>query len=279
MDKCLFIQDDCIIVVYVDDCLLFSKLDDVLDKMISYLGQTFKITTTANLETYRGLEVTQNDNGTTTLRQPGLIDKVIRICGLETKSNTHLMPADKILHKNDKINEPRIHTWSYHQVIGILNYKAASTRPDITFAIHQCARFSADPKRHHEIAVQQIVRYLKGSRDKGYILHPTDTPTIDCYTDADFAASWTSETLADPSSAYSRSGYIITFASCPILWTLKIQTETALLTTKAEYISLSQALRDLIPLRTVLQEVSKTFGYEFKKQLLIPPHLKTTKVV
>jgi len=206
VDKCLVIQDDCIIVIYVDDCLLFRKSDDVLDKMILSLRQIFKITTTANLETYLGLEISQNGNGTITLRQPGLIDKVIKICGLESESNTRLTLVDKILQNNDTINEPRLHQWSYCQVIDILNYIVASTQPDITFTIHECTRFSADPKCHHEITVRQIVGYLKGARDKGYILHPTDTPTIDCYADADFAGAWTSETLEEPSSAYSRSG-------------------------------------------------------------------------
>ncbi len=42
----------------------------------------------------------------------------------------------------------------------------------------------------------------------------------------------------------SRTGYVIMYANCPILWVsrLQIQTEIALSTAKAEYIALSQAL-------------------------------------
>lgn len=90
-------------------------------------------------------------------------------------------------------------------------------------------------------------------------------PTIDCYVDADFVGTWTPLNSEDPSSVHSRSGYIIMFAKCPILWTSKLQSEIALSTMKAEYISLSQALWDLIPLRTVLKEVSKTFGYDVQQ--------------
>ena len=39
-----------------------------------------------------------------------------------------------------------------------------------------------------------------------------------------------------------------------------MQTEIALLTTEAEYISLSQSMRDLIPLRHIMLEVSSVFG-------------------
>jgi hypothetical protein len=233
--------------------------------MINLLNKQFKITSSTSIETYLGLEVSNNSDGSITLRQPGLIDKVIKTCGLENESNEHLTPADKILCDSDGTNAPRQHNWSYRQVIGILNYIAASSRPDITFAVHQCARFSANPKRHHEIAVRRIVRYLKGTKDKGYVLRPTTTPTIDCYVDADFAGTWTLETSSEPTSVKSRTGYIITFANCPVLWSSKLQSEIALSTTEAEYISLSQAMRDLIPMRTILQETSTFFGCDVQQ--------------
>jgi hypothetical protein len=65
--------------------------------MITFLNKQFKITSRKSIETYLGLEVNHNNDGTITLRQPGLIEKVIKLCGLEAKSNEHLMPADKIL--------------------------------------------------------------------------------------------------------------------------------------------------------------------------------------
>ena len=46
----------------------------------------------------------------------------------------------------------------------------------------------------------------------------------------------------------------------PSVWVSKIQTQIALSTTEAEYISLSQSMRDLIPLRHIMLEVSSVFG-------------------
>jgi hypothetical protein len=71
----------------------------------------------------------------------------------------------------------------------MLTYLSTSTRPDIAFAVHQCARFSIAPKRIHEVAIRRIVCYLKGTQDKGYILRPSTARTLDCYVDADFAFS------------------------------------------------------------------------------------------
>jgi hypothetical protein len=79
---------------------------------------------------------------------------------------------------------------------------------------------------------------------------------LDCFVDANFAGTWSTDTSEDPSSFKSQTGYVITFASCPVLWCSKLQSEIALRTTEAEYIALSQSARDLIPMRGLLQELS-----------------------
>jgi hypothetical protein len=80
--------------------------------------------------------------------------------------------------------------------------------------------------------------------------------TLDCYVDADFAGLYGVEDDQDPVCVKSRTGYCLTLANCPLIWVSKLQTEIALSTTEAEYIALSQSLRDLIPMRRLLAEVS-----------------------
>ena len=57
-------------------------------------------------------------------------------------------------------------------MIGKINYLAVTTRPDIVFAVHQCAKYSVDPKQSHEEAVKRIGRYLKKTKDKGLVFTP-----------------------------------------------------------------------------------------------------------
>ena len=45
---------------------------------------------------------------------------------------------------------------SYASVIGMMLYLASNTRPYISFAIHQCARFTHDTKVSHKTAVKDI---------------------------------------------------------------------------------------------------------------------------
>jgi hypothetical protein len=59
----------------------------------------------------------------------------------------------------------------------------------------------------------------------------------------------------DPSTAKSQSGWIIFYAGCPISRATKLQSQVALSTTEAEYITMLQALRDVIPVMNLLQEM------------------------
>jgi hypothetical protein len=93
-------------------------------------------------------------------------------------------------------------------------------------------------------------------------LDPTSTKSLEVYADADFAGNWNKGTAPDdPSTAKSRTGFVITFAGCPITWSSKLQTQIALSSTEAEYIALSQSLRDAIPIMQFLEEL-KTHGFD-----------------
>ena len=92
-------------------------------------------------------------------------------------------------------------------------------------------------------------------------MDPRTDNSLETYADANFAGNWNKSTAEhDISTAKSRTGFVITFAGCPILWTSKIQTQIALSTTKAKYISLSESLRSTIPLMNLINEI-KSHGH------------------
>ncbi len=111
-------------------------------------------------------------------------------------------------------------------MIGMLLYLGHS-RPDITFATHQCACYMFAPKQSHENALKRIGRYLKGTLDKGLILTPSDNLKIDCYPDADFAGLWNCDDKNDPHCVCSRTGYVIRLSDCPVLWISELQMSRA----------------------------------------------------
>jgi len=57
--------------------------------------------------------------------------------------------------------------------------------------------------------------------------------------------------------ARSRSGHIMSYLGCPILWKSQLQTEIALSSTESECIALRQAARKVKPLMLLIQEMKK----------------------
>ena len=86
---------------------------------------------------------------------------------------------------------------------------------------------------------------------------PDPNKGLEVYADADFCGLFNPETaLFDPVTAKSRTGYIIKYMGCPIIWVSKLQTETTLSTCEAEYTACSEALRVAIPIMNLLDEAS-----------------------
>ena len=67
--------------------------------------------------------------------------------------------------------------------------------------------------------------------------------SFDVFVDASFTGDWDPQNAEwDPDTARSRTGYVILYASCPVIWASKLQTEIALSTTEAEYLAILRQL-------------------------------------
>ena len=126
--------------------------------------------------------------------------------------------------------------------MGKLNYLGQTTRLDILYAVHQAAKYSSDPRLEHGATIVYIVKYLKVTCCIGLRFKPDTSKVFQCCCNADFAANWKNECATmDHSTAKSRSGWIVFYAACPIIWASKLQSQVALSTTEAEYIAMSMS--------------------------------------
>ena len=128
-------------------------------------------------------------------------------------------------------------------------------------ATHQCARFNNCPKLSHERDINRICKYLLSSQNKGIIFKPDVSKGLECHVDTDFAGGWATGDSTQPETVLSRTGYIISYAGCPIYWCSKLQSEIALSTTEAEYIALSMAMREVLSFLNLMSEL----------RMLLPP--------
>ena len=109
--------------------------------------------------------------------------------------------------------------------------------------------------------MQHVLKEKQGltfRNDKGY--------QLDCYVDADFAGLWGHEEETDPVCVKSRTGYTMTLAGCPVHWVSKLQTTISTSTLEVEYVALSQATRELVPMRRLLQEIVNAVDPDAKRE-------------
>ena len=123
---------------------------------------------------------------------------------------------------------------SYARLIGELQFISNATRPDIAHAISKLSAYTANPTMQHVSALKRVLRYLSGTKSYGITYgdvldHPNH---FFGYADAAFA---------NADEHKSTTGYVFKMARGAVTWYSKKQTITALSSTEAEYIALSEA--------------------------------------
>ena len=261
VDPCLFISDKVICLIYVDDTLLFSPKEEYIDEAISKLSKSeLDLEVEDSVAGFLGVHLEHNHkDGSIKLTQQGLAKRVVDALNLGNRPRKLTPASSEPLVKDDN-GDPPNGSYNYASVIGMLQYLQGHSRPDITYAVSQCACFVHSPKRSHEEALERIGLYLKGTLDDGLILKPTGDLDIDIYVDADFAGLWPYEDKQDSTCVKSRTGFVICISNCPVIWISKLQNEIALSTMEAEYNALSYAMRSALPFKTAVLTVAKAIG-------------------
>ena len=255
-DKCLFYQGNVMYALYIDDSMLGAPTHKELDAAIKAIQDAkLHITLEGDLADFLGVKIERKGTNKIIFTQPHLIDNILNYLGLKHAKDGEETPAVSsqiLMRNNDRIDHDK--SLHYRLVIGKLNYLEKATRPDISFATQQCARLAAAPKKSHACAVRWLGRYLLHSRKKGMRFRADITRGLEVFVNASFARNWDKKDAqtGDRDAARSRHGYIILYYGCPLIWKSQLQTEVALSSTESEYTGLSYALREDIPLMSLL---------------------------
>ena len=93
------------------------------------------------------------------LTQRGLTDRIINAMGLDDSTSVKT-PAEYGALPKDENSDSCNSTFNYSSIVGMLLYLQNHSRPDLTFTVSQCARYTFCPKLSHEKALKRIGRYL-----------------------------------------------------------------------------------------------------------------------
>ena len=108
------------------------------------------------------------------LLQTGLIDRVILALGLDKNSNGLRTPACEKTLPKDSDSDPHDLGFNYANVVRMVMYSCNNSRPNISFAVHQCARHIFHQKREHAEYLKRIDRYLIWTKTHGLFLKPRE---------------------------------------------------------------------------------------------------------
>ena len=171
------------------------------------------------------------------MSQPFLIERLINFLkkdfDTEPKEKERITPAGKPLLHADSDGLPRKHTWYYRTAVGMAGYLQGNTRPDISIAVHQCARFVNNPMRINEKSMYKIFKYLISKKDCGIIYSPDPSLGLECFVDAYFAGGWSQADADNAENVISRTGFFLRYDGCAIGRRNKLQTEILLIKAEA----------------------------------------------
>lgn len=233
------------LVVHVDDIMIASSKLSRINGVIQALGQEFTITDLGDIQCYLGLEVTKNQARNYFISQQNYIEKVLIQARLENaKFSNH--PMDTNYEKN-RVDSPEIKIDYYSKLIGKLLYIAINSRPNISAPVAILAQHITGTQKIDWNELQRICRYLKATKNYKLRLSSSSSNVQEFFGYAD--ANW----AEDQASRKSNTGYLFKSFNGTISWASKKQTCVSVSLTEAEIVSLSEASRECVLIRKLLE--------------------------
>jgi len=240
-------------LLYVDDMLIVGKDISMINRLKKQLSESFAMKDMGAAKKILGIRIMRDrQEKKLWLSQENCVKRVLQRFQMEnTKAvSTPLTTHFKLSEKQSPSNETEksyMQRVPYAYVVGSLMYAMACTRPDIAHVVGTVSRFLSNPGREHWNLVKWILRYLRGTTCLK-LCFGGDVPTLVGYNDFDMGG--------DIDSRRSTPGYMINFAGGAVAWKSRLQKCVVLSTTEVEFIVNTEACKELLWVKKLLQELS-----------------------
>jgi hypothetical protein len=264
-DPCLFHKYDeskrSFVLIYVDDLVIMALTQGEVEDIKNILKEKFTITELGAVQHLLGLQV-EKVNGGIYLGQPHYVAQILEDLDM-SECSVSPTPMQVGWEHDDKSSllSPTLGK-IYHSTVMKAAYLANQTRPDISFTVNTLSQFQKNCNEHDWKALMRLLRYLRGTQDYGLFYSKDNNPlaTLHSNDDLDGHDWYTPVALADASHAQevgrkSRSAHIIMMAGAAACWLSKKQPVVAISSTEAEYYSLSEAVKEVLWVRQIYEDV------------------------
>ena len=235
-----------ILLLYVDDLVITAPRTEDLSWIQAILHEEFEMTELGPLTSFLGLEIRRNRKTRTLhLSQSKYIKTILeRHSMLESAPvSTPADPNVRLVKTSCEQQADSLNQQRYQSAVGSLMYAMIGSRPDIAFAVSAVSQHSTNPGPPHWTAVRRIFRNLSGTRSQGLIY---GSGYCGGYTDADWGGSEPRKSIG---------GYVFLVNGAAVSWTSKKQGSVALSSTEAEYMALTQGVKEAIWLGELLGDL------------------------
>ena len=277
--------------VYVDDFVYFSPDPLVEKEFEKQLSDIIDVKFMGEVEWFLGTRYEwdrdSNGNPRCFCSQDAYVDHVIRQMRLHHANTSDTMTPyragltiDSIPHIDMNEDDQAKLTKKYQQYIGMLNWLAISTRPDISPVLSLLSSYMASPSPGHLDAARYVGRYLKSTSDRGllfqqknfdvrgFIHYPTEeidhspdlSNSLTGFSDANWgpqdASIHTLKNIRPVSKMETRSlmGYSLFSNDAPIAWGCIKEKKHSLSSCEAEIKSIDACTKEILWLRNILQD-------------------------
>lgn len=247
-DPCLFINENkgTFLILYVDDMIVWAPNHETIEAFKRDLFNIFDMTDEDECTYFLGMHIEHNGDQIH-LHQRNAINQMLKRYGLEDIP-TVKTPIREIPAKNEDRQTDSKFITEYISKVGSLIYSSQISRPDIAYAVSVAGRFNANPNQHHMDNVNRIFAYLKGTMECGITYDKTSDMRLEAFVDSDWGGC--------PDTHRSTTGWVVTFGGSPISWCSQRQKTVSLSSTEAEYVAASEAAKELIWLKGLVNELN-----------------------
>ncbi|GKA48213.1 retrovirus-related pol polyprotein from transposon TNT 1-94, partial [Tanacetum coccineum] len=233
-------SDVIIVQIYVDD-IIFGPTSSKLSKQFRKLmTKKYEISMIGELTYFLGFQIKPDFKGISICQKKYVKDLLKKYDLADYASvKCFMLPPNNLGRDESGVS---VNETLFRGMIGSLMYLTAS-RPDIQFSTCLYARYQANPKESHLVAVKRIFRYLKGTPNLG-LWHPKGSGfDLKAYSDSDYARC--------NLDRKSTSGGCQILRGKLVCWSAKKQSSVAMSSAEAENVgkilSIARALTNFTP--------------------------------
>ena len=242
--------------MYVDDMLIIGKKEQI-HEFATMIQKEFSVKIQHNLVDYLGCEFHMKKEKTRGwLGQPSTIKNLEQKFGeramkerLSMTPGTPRFTARKLENEEDKVNA------NDHEIcrrgVGTLLYLMKHSRPDISNPVRELSKTMDAPAPVHLKEMYKLIRFVLSTKDYGLkfkLIKSIRKWVLKALSDSDFAS--------DKETRISVYGSVIYFCGIPIAWRSKGMKSVVLSTTEAEYMALSEVVKELKFIVQLLQTMN-----------------------